>query len=114
RKTFDQAALAELAASIKEHGQLQPVVVNSGRQVGRKFELIDGERRMRAAKLAGLAGVTCRVLHVSEREAAELRIICNLQREDLTAIEEAQSFAELLKLANDGHRSSDQSTLTHK
>ncbi|HEY1599690.1 MAG TPA: ParB/RepB/Spo0J family partition protein [Pirellulales bacterium] len=95
RKTFDQAKLEELAASIRAHGILQPVSVRSR---GDGYELVAGERRFRAAKLAGFTALPCLLLEVDDRQAHELGLVENLQREDLNALEEAQGFEALLKL----------------
>lgn len=94
RKDFDLERLQELAASVAAYGVLQPLVVN---QVDGQHELIAGERRLRAARMAGLPFVPCVVLRVSRREAAELRLLENLQRQDLSAVEEAGAFAELVR-----------------
>jgi ParB family chromosome partitioning protein len=96
RKVFDQEKLQGLANSMKEEGQLEPVLV---RQKGDFYELIFGERRFRAAKLAGLAYLEARVMTpVSEAEAAAKGLLENLQREGLTPIEEAIGFQELNQL----------------
>lgn len=94
RKDFDEAALAELAASIREKGVLQPVVVR--RAGDAKYELIAGERRLRAAKRAGLVAVPAVVKDVSDLESLELALIENIQRRDLNPIEEAHSYAALV------------------
>lgn len=94
RKEFDEAAIAELAASIKEKGILQPIVV---RRAGEgKYELIAGERRLRAAKKAGLSAVPAVIKDVSDLESLELALIENIQRRDLNPIEEAHSYASLV------------------
>ena len=92
RREFDQAALNELAQSIREHGVIQPVVV---RRVEDGFELIAGERRFMAARQAGLEAVPTTVLDVSEQVSLELALIENLQRQDLNVIEEAEGYQEL-------------------
>lgn len=92
RHQFDQEALAELVQSVREHGVLQPLLV---RQAGDGFELIAGERRLRAAQEAGLADVPAIVMDVSDREALELALIENLQRSDLNLIEEAEGYRAL-------------------
>src|SRR5688500_2733284 len=94
RKSFDDGALEELAASIKEKGILQPVVVR--RAGADKYELIAGERRLRAAKRAGLAAIPAVIKDVSDLESLELALIENIQRRDLNPIEEAQSYASLV------------------
>ena len=94
RKSFDEAALAELAESIREHGIIQPLTVrklSSG-----YYQIIAGERRWRAARLAGLQEVPVIVMEADDRKAAELALIENLQREDLNPIEEAAGFQSLI------------------
>lgn len=95
RKLFDEAALAELADSIREHGIIQPLTVrklSSG-----YYQIIAGERRWRAARLAGLAEVPAIVIEADDRKAAELAMIENLQREDLNPMEEAAGFQTLIR-----------------
>ncbi|MBO7170612.1 MAG: ParB/RepB/Spo0J family partition protein [Clostridia bacterium] len=93
RKAFDQDALASLADSIAAHGVLQPILV---RQVApERYAIIAGERRWRAAKLAGLSEIPALVVEMDERTAAEVALIENIQREDLNPIEEAEGFATL-------------------
>lgn len=94
RKDFDDAAISELAASIKEKGLLQPIVV---RQTGSGYEIIAGERRWRAAQRAGIARVPVVVKDASDMEALELALIENLQREDLNPIEEANAYRHLIE-----------------
>ena len=94
RREFDEAALEELRESIVQHGILQPVSV---RDIGGgKYELIAGERRLRAAKLAGLASVPAVFRTATDAEMAEMALIENLQREDLNPIEEAHAYERLL------------------
>ncbi len=93
RRQFDEAALDELAASIKRQGLLQPIVVRAKAQGG--YELIAGERRLRAAKKAGLATIDVVVKAVSDAEASAFALIENIQREDLGALEEAAGLARL-------------------
>lgn len=97
RKIFDEAALQELSESIKEHGILQPVVV---RKVGTHFELVVGERRFRAAKLAKMKEVPAIVKDLNDQQMMELAILENLQREDLTPIEEAEAYQKLMEALN--------------
>ncbi|WBB29401.1 ParB/RepB/Spo0J family partition protein [Parvimonas micra] len=94
RKNFDDASLEELANSIKADGVIQPIVV---RKVGDKYEIIAGERRFRASKLAGLEKVPIVVKNVSDRKARELALVENIQREDLNPIEEALSLKTLME-----------------
>jgi ParB family chromosome partitioning protein len=94
RKTFDEEAIAELSDSIKEHGILQPIIL---RKVGMTYEIVVGERRFRAAKLAGLLEVPAVVREFTDQESMELAILENLQREDLTPIEEAEAYQNLME-----------------
>jgi len=94
RKIFDNAALQELSDSIKEHGILQPIVV---RKKGKHFELVVGERRFRAAKLAKLKEVPAIIKDLNDQQMMELAILENLQREDLTPIEEAEAYQKLME-----------------
>jgi ParB family chromosome partitioning protein len=93
RLSFDQTALNELAASVKEHGLLQPLVVT--RLNSTSYQLIAGERRLRAAKLAGLESVPVVIKEVSAQQQLELALIENVQRADLDPIEEARAYAVL-------------------
>ena len=93
RKTFNEEALQDLAASIKEFGVIQPLLV---RQVDERYELVAGERRLRASKLAGLLEVPVIIKQLTDKEMAELAMIENLQREDLHFLEEAEGFHQLL------------------
>lgn len=93
RKEFDDEALEELMQSIKQYGVLQPVLV---RKTISGYELIAGERRLRASKRAGLKAIPAIVREYSDSEMTEIALIENLQREDLTAIEEAAAYEKLL------------------
>ena len=93
RKNFDEDALQELADSIKQFGLLQPILVQDK---GDYFEIIAGERRWRAAKLAGLKEVPVIIRNYSSQEIVEISLIENIQREDLNPIEEAQAYKRLL------------------
>ena len=93
RKVFDEEKLEELAASIKEYGVVQPLVV---RKKGKKYELVAGERRLRASKLAGLKKVPVVLKEYDETEMMEIALIENIQRHDLNAIEEAQGIKRLM------------------
>ena len=97
RSVFDSEALTELVESIKVHGVLQPLIV---REVGTKFELIAGERRLRAAQAALLKKIPVIVVEASDEKALKLALIENLQREDLNPIEEAEGYALLQKKFN--------------
>jgi ParB family chromosome partitioning protein len=93
RKHFDDDALAELAASIKEHGIIQPIVVRS---VLRGYEIIAGERRYRASQLAGLESIPAVIRNFSDKQTMEVALIENLQREDLNAIEVALAYQGII------------------
>ena len=93
RKNFDLESLQQLADSIAEHGLLQPVVVREA--LGGYYEIIAGERRWRAAKMAGLSEIPVTILTADDRKASELAIIENVQREDLNPMEEAQAYQKL-------------------
>lgn len=95
RKRFDEESLADLAESIKQHGIIQPLTVRllaSG-----YYQIIAGERRWRAARIAGLSEVPVIVIEADDRKAAELALIENLQREDLNPVEEAEGFKSLME-----------------
>jgi len=95
RRHFADAELDELAASIKERGIIQPILVRTARGAADSYEIIAGERRWRAAQRAGLHDVPIVLLEVSDREALELAIIENVQRADLNALEEANGYQAL-------------------
>ena len=94
RKIFREDALQELSDSIRNHGILQPLSV---RRVGTSYELIAGERRLRAAQLAGLTEIPCIVMSMDEKESGMAAMIENLQRQDLDFIEEARGIALLME-----------------
>ena len=94
RKYFDQKALNELAISIKENGLLQPIIVKKSIK---GYELVAGERRCRAAKIAGLSTISSIVRDFSDEEMMEIAILENIQREDLSAIEEAEAYYNIIK-----------------
>ncbi len=93
RKDFDEESLNELAASIKEHGVIQPIIVKKS---GQTYRIIAGERRWRAARIAGLKEIPAIVREYDDRETAEIALIENIQREDLNSIEEAKAFRSLI------------------
>ncbi len=93
RKSFDQEALKELAQSIKEHGVIQPIIVV---QKGENYQIIAGERRYRAAKIAGLGAIPVIVRSYNEQQIREIALIENLQREDLNPIETAIAIKQLI------------------
>lgn len=93
RLTFDEQALNELSASIKEHGIIQPLVL---RKVDDKYEIVAGERRYKAATLAGLTEVPAIIVNFDDNKSAEVALIENVQRRNLTSIEEAKSYKKIL------------------
>ena len=93
RKHFDEQSLESLAVTIKEKGVLQPLLV---RRVGNRYELIAGERRLRAAKKAGLEEVPVLIREAEESDRLELSVLENIQREDLNPIEEARAYKQML------------------
>ena len=95
RKQFDDEALAELSASISQHGVLQPLLVRP--VAGGSYQLVAGERRWRASRMAGLTEVPVVIREMSDKEAAELALIENLQREDLNPAEEARGYQVLME-----------------
>lgn len=97
RKEFDEDALAELADSIRQYGLLQPILVQDRNTY---YEIIAGERRWRACKLAGLKEVPVIIKHYTEQEIVEISLIENIQREDLNPIEEALAYKKLLEEFN--------------
>ena len=97
REMFDDEALQELSQSIKEHGVIQPIIV---RKVGDKYEIIAGERRFRASQLAGKETIPALIRDIDDKEAAKIALLENLQRSNLTPIEEAKTYQTILKLDN--------------
>lgn len=93
RRNFDENALAELAASIKEHGVIQPIIV---RGVGDGYQIVAGERRVRASKMAGLTKVPAVIREFSETQMMEIALVENIQRADLNPIEEASAMQRLM------------------
>lgn len=94
RKTFDEAALDELAGSIEQHGLIQPIIV---RRSGEGYEIVAGERRWRASRKAGLKKVPCLVRDLTDEETMLFAIIENMQRRDLDPIEEAEGLNNMIK-----------------
>lgn len=94
RKSFDPEKLAELSESIQNHGLLQPLVVTPRNN---RYLLVAGERRWRAARMAGLTKVPAVILTLDEREVAEISLVENLQRDDLNPLEEAEGIAQLME-----------------
>ncbi len=97
REVFDETGLEELSDSIKEHGVIQPIIV---RQVGNKYELIAGERRTKASALAGLTTIPAIIKNMDDKESAKVSLLENLQRKNLTPIEEARTYKRILELDN--------------
>ena len=95
RVVFDEAALEELAASVREHGVLQPVLIRP--HGTNRYQLVAGERRWRAARLAGLASIPALIEELDDDTALEISIIENLQREDLSPLEEASMYDRMIK-----------------
>ena len=95
RRVFDPQALDELTESIRQHGILQPLSV---RRVGTSYELIAGERRLRAAQAAGLSEIPCIVMNMDDRESGVVALVENLQRQDLDFVEEALGISQLIQL----------------
>lgn len=97
RKNFDAEALNDLAASIKEHGVFQPILVRKSLS---GYELIAGERRLRASKLIGNKTIPAVIVEIDDKEMMEISLLENIQREDLSPIEEAQAYNKLIKKFN--------------
>lgn len=95
REVFDERALKELAASIKEHGVIQPIIV---RQVNNKYEIIAGERRYKASALAGMTKIPAIINNLDDKETAKVALLENLQRKNLNPIEEARTYQKILEL----------------
>jgi ParB family chromosome partitioning protein len=95
RKLFDEEKLKTLAESIKQHGVVQPIIVR--KEEGDVYRIVAGERRWRAARIAGLNTIPAVVKDISDRERMEIALIENLQREDLNPVEEAEAFDKLMK-----------------
>ena len=93
RLSFDEEALNELAKSIRQHGIIQPLVL---RKIGNKYEIIAGERRYKASYIAGLTKVPAVIIDLNDNESAEVAIVENIQRKNLSPIEEAKSYKKLL------------------
>lgn len=97
REVFDEKALKELAVSIREHGVIQPIIV---RKIGTKYEIIAGERRYKASTLAGMTKIPAIVRNLDDKESSKVALIENLQRKDLTPIEEARTYQKILDIDN--------------
>ena len=97
REVFNEQALKELAVSIREHGVIQPIIV---RKVENKYEIIAGERRYKASTMAGLTKIPAIVKNLDDKESSKVALIENLQRKDLSPIEEARTYQKILELEN--------------
>lgn len=97
REVFDDKALKELALSIREHGVIQPIIV---RKIGTKYEIIAGERRYKASTIAGLTKIPAIIRNLDDKESSKVALIENLQRKDLTPIEEARTYQKILDIDN--------------
>jgi ParB family chromosome partitioning protein len=95
RKHFDEAKIKELADSIASHGLIQPIVVN--KMVDGKYQIVAGERRFRACKMSGLSRIPVIIKKLNDRDVLEIALIENIQRQELTAIEEAEGFQQLVE-----------------
>lgn len=95
REVFDEKALKELAVSIKEHGVIQPIIVRS---VKDKYEIIAGERRYKASALAGLTKIPAIIRDLDDKESSKVALLENLQRKNLTPIEEARTYQKILEI----------------
>ncbi len=94
RKSFDEESLAELSESIKQHGVLQPIIVKSN---GARYQIVAGERRWRAARIAGLKAIPAIIKDSDEAQSMEIALVENLQRENLNPIEEAEGIRRLME-----------------
>jgi len=95
REVFNEEALKELSASIREHGVIQPIIV---RKLGDKYEIIAGERRYKASVLAGMTKIPAIIRNLDDKEASKVALLENLQRKDLTPIEEARTYQKILEI----------------
>ena len=95
RSIFDDEGLRELSASIQVHGVLQPLLVREHPEDGTRYQLIAGERRLRASRLAGLESLPCIVLQAKEAEMLEIALVENIQRSNLNVVEEARAYKHL-------------------
>lgn len=95
REIFNETSLRELSQSIKEHGVIQPIIV---RKIGDKYEIIAGERRYKASAMAGLTKIPAIIRNLDDKESSKVALLENLQRKDLTPIEEARTYRKILEL----------------
>ncbi|MDR2667076.1 MAG: ParB/RepB/Spo0J family partition protein [Holosporales bacterium] len=112
RKFFGEGAIVELAESIKKNGLLQPIIVRKQEKNGEKYKIVAGERRWRAAKLAGLSELPVQIIECDDTNVVALALIENIQREDLNPIEEAEALKELMDSC--GCRQEDLGTMISK
>ncbi|MDR1289336.1 MAG: ParB/RepB/Spo0J family partition protein [Holosporales bacterium] len=112
RKFFDEDSIAELAESIAKHGILQPIIVRKKDESGENYKIVAGERRWRAAKLAGFSEIPAQIVECDDAEVVTLALIENIQREDLNPIEEAEALKELMSSC--GCRQEDLGTMISK
>ncbi len=96
RKEFDEEAIAELASSIKEHGLLDPLIVKESTDEPSHYEIVCGERRYRACKLAGIAKIPCFIRNMARTDAYAIALVENMQREDLNPLEQASALEQML------------------
>ena len=94
RQIFDSRSLAQLASSIRQYGVIQPITV---RKIENEYRLVAGERRLRAARMAGLEKVPCIIREIGDHEAVQIALLENIQRADLTLVEEAQAYVTLTR-----------------
>lgn len=97
RLQFNQEALLELAQSIRENGLIQPITVRKNEN---RYEIVAGERRYRACQLAGMVEVPCFIMDANESQMAELALVENIQRDNLSAIEEAKAYVQIMKISD--------------
>ena len=100
RKVFNQKELDELATSVKEKGVLQPIILRNVKNKPYLYEIVAGERRFRASQLAGLTEIPALVKNLDDKNAAEISLIENVQRENLNPVEEAEGYENLIKNFN--------------
>ena len=105
RQIFDEAKLEELSNSIKKNGIIQPIAVRPSKSESTKYEIVAGERRWIAAQRAGLHEIPVNILDLSDVESLEVAIVENIQRDDLSAVEEARGYKRLSEEFNYDHES---------
>lgn len=100
RKFFDEDEIIQLAASIKARGVLQPILIRTNPKTPEHYEIIAGERRYRASKIAGLTSIPAIIKNITDNECLEIALLENIQRQDLNAIEEAEGYQQLMEKYN--------------